>query len=131
MCNKLDYRYIMNKEFDFEQVGKRMPFRTPEGFFEQMQEETMQRIAAEKRRKKIYRLKVGFSAVMSAAALICGIAFFMHTQFPKQEQFLTGDLLVEADCDDPFCLYLQQLSDEDLNSLADFMETDIFMNVEN
>lgn len=121
----------MEKEFDFGQVGKRMPFCTPEGFFERMQEEALQRVAAEKRKKKIYRLKVGFGAVLSAAAIWCGVAFFVHTPSQVQEQFPAGNLLVEAECDDPFCLYLQQLSDEDLNSLADFMENDIFMNVEN
>ena len=41
----------MNKDFDFNEVGKRMPFRTPEGFFEKMQAETIVRINAEKRRK--------------------------------------------------------------------------------
>ena len=29
----------MNKEFDFKEIGKRTPFRTPEGFFERMQAE--------------------------------------------------------------------------------------------
>ena len=48
----------MNKEFDFNEVGKRMPFRTPDGFFERMQAETLKRVAEEKRKKKLYRLKV-------------------------------------------------------------------------
>ena len=43
----------MEKEFDFNSIGKRTPFRTPEGFFERMQDETMRRVAEEKRKKKI------------------------------------------------------------------------------
>jgi hypothetical protein len=118
---------MMEKEFDFGQVGIRMPFRTPEGFFERMQEEALQRVAAEKRKKKIYRLKVGFAAVLSAAAVLCGAVFFLNAPQTEQDPFQAGNLMVEAECNDPFCLYLQQLSDEDLNSLADFMENDIFM----
>ena len=47
----------MEKEFDFNSIGKRTPFRTPDGFFERMQAETMKRVAEEKRKKKLYRLK--------------------------------------------------------------------------
>ena len=55
----------MEKEFNFESVGKRTPFRTPEGFFERMQTETLKRVAEEKRRKKLYRLKWGVSAALA------------------------------------------------------------------
>ena len=40
----------MNKDFDFNEIGKRTPFRTPEGFFERMQAETLKRAAEEKRK---------------------------------------------------------------------------------
>ena len=26
----------MEKEFDFDKIGKRMPYQTPEGFFDEM-----------------------------------------------------------------------------------------------
>ena len=55
----------MSKDFNFEEIGKRTPFRTPEGFFERMQAETLKRAAEEKRRKKLFRLRVGFSAAMA------------------------------------------------------------------
>lgn len=51
----------MNKNFDFNEIGKRTPFRTPEGFFEKMQAETLKRVAEEKQKTKIYRLKWGVS----------------------------------------------------------------------
>ena len=43
---------VMDKDFDFDKIGKKTPFRTPEGFFERMQAETMRRVEEEKR--KIY-----------------------------------------------------------------------------
>lgn len=32
----------MDKEFDFDRIGKKVPYRTPEHFFEEMQQEVMQ-----------------------------------------------------------------------------------------
>ena len=115
----------MNKDFDFNEVGKRMPFRTPEGFFEKMQAETMVRIKAEKRRKKLYRLKIGITAVLSAAAIWCGAMFFFTTQTsdPVQQGF-ENELL--ANVEDPMELYLQQMSDEELEAWIEFSENDIY-----
>ena len=70
----------MEKEFDFNSIGKRTPFRTPEGFFERMQAETLSRVAEEKRKKKLYRLKWGVSVALAAAAMVCGIIFFPSTK---------------------------------------------------
>ena len=66
----------MEKDFDFNSIGKRTPFRTPDGFFERMQAETMKRVAEEKRQKKLYRLKWGVSVALAIAAMVCGIVFF-------------------------------------------------------
>ena len=32
----------MEKEFDFKNIGKQMPYRTPDGFFDRMQELNIQ-----------------------------------------------------------------------------------------
>lgn len=31
----------MEKEFDFKNIGKRMPYRTPDGFFGKMQKQVL------------------------------------------------------------------------------------------
>jgi hypothetical protein len=36
----------MNKEFDFDDIGKKTPYRTPDNFFEDMQQKVMERTAA-------------------------------------------------------------------------------------
>ena len=115
----------MNKDFDFNEVGKRMPFRTPEGFFEKMQAETLARVEAEKRKKKLYRLRIGITAVLSAAAIWCGAMFFFPTQMsdPVQQGF-ENELL--ANVEDPMELYLQQMSDEELEAWIEFSENDIY-----
>ena len=120
----------MNKDFDFNEVGKRMPFRTPEGFFEKMQAETMVRIKAEKRRKKLYRLKIGITAVLSAAAIWCGVMFFFPTQSSDPVQQGIGNEWL-ANVEDPMELYLQQLSDEELEAWIEFSENDIYYELMN
>lgn len=120
----------MNKDFDFNEVGKRMPFRTPEGFFEKMQAETMVRIKAEKRRKKLYRLKIGITAVLSAAAIWCGVMFFFPTQSTDPVQQEIGNEWL-ANVEDPMELYLQQLSDEELEAWIEFSENDIYYELMN
>ena len=120
----------MNKDFDFNEVGKRMPFRTPEGFFEKMQAETMVRIKAEKRRKKLYRLKIGITAVLSAAAIWCGVMFFFPTQSSDPVQQGIGNEWL-ANVEAPMELYLQQMSDEELEAWIEFSENDIYYELMN
>ena len=75
----------MNKDFDFDGIGKQMPYRIPEGFFERMQKETLCRAEAEKRRKKFYRLKVGIAAVLGAAS-------------SSSERFVTSSVIPIVNC---------------------------------
>ena len=117
----------MNKEFDFNEVGKRMPFRTPEGFFERMQAETLKRVAEEKRKKKLYRLKVGISVALAMAAMICGFLFLPVSQPEKTEQATTVDWMAQlSPGEDAMDLYIQTLTDEELEDWMEFSENDIF-----
>ena len=78
----------MEKDFDFKEIGKRIPFRTPEGFFERMQAETLKRVAEEKRRKKLYRLRWGISTALVAAAMICGFIFYPSAPRKRRSRLL-------------------------------------------
>ena len=117
----------MEKEFNFESVGKRTPFRTPEGFFERMQTETLKRVAEEKRRKKLYRLKWGVSAALAIAAMVCGFVFFpsapTEVVYPANANEWMAKMTDDTDAMD---LYLQHLSDEELEDWVEFSENDIF-----
>ena len=46
----------MNKEFDFDDIGKKTPYRTPDNFFEDMQQKVMERTCGGQRRK--HRLQI-------------------------------------------------------------------------
>ena len=43
--------------FKFEQVGKRMPYRVPDGFFDQLVEQTMEKAAALQTTRRISPLR--------------------------------------------------------------------------
>ena len=117
----------MEKEFNFESVGKRTPFRTPEGFFEKMQTETLKRVAEEKRRKRLYRLKWGVSAALAIAAMVCGFIFFPVTPSDAVKPLDGNEWVAQlSDDTDALDLYLQYLSDEELENWMEFSENDIF-----
>ena len=117
----------MEKEFDFNAIGKRTPFRTPEGFFERMQAETLRRVEEEKRRKKLYRLKWGVSAALAIAAMVCGFIFFPATPSDVVEPSGGNEWVAQlSDDTDDMDLYLQHLTDEELEQWMEFSENDIF-----
>ena len=117
----------MEKEFDFNSIGKRTPFRTPEGFFERMQAETMRRVAEEKRKKKLYRLKWGISVALAVAAMVCGIIFFPFTKPEAVETNYQTEWVAQLTDDmDVMDVYLQGLSDEELEEWVEFSENDIY-----
>ena len=42
----------MKKDFDFDDIGKKTPYRVPEGFFDEMQREVQKRTYADKPAKR-------------------------------------------------------------------------------
>ena len=117
----------MEKEFDFNSIGKRTPFRTPEGFFERMQDETMRRVAEEKRKKKLYRLKWGISVALAVAAMVCGFIFFPSAPTEVAYPINTNEWVAQMTGDmDAMDLYLRDISDEELEEWVEFSENDIY-----
>lgn len=117
----------MEKEFDFNEIGKRTPYRTPEGFFERMQAETLKRVAEEKRKKKLYRLRWGISTALAIAAMICGFIFFPTAPAEVEEPAHSSEWVAQMSGGmDAMDVYLQGLSDEELAEWVEFSENDIF-----
>ena len=117
----------MEKEFDFNSIGKRTPFRTPDGFFERMQDETMRRVAEEKRKKKLYRLKWGVSVALAVAAMVCGFIFFPSAPTEVAYPINTNEWVAQMTGDmDAMDLYLRDISDEELEEWVEFSENDIY-----
>lgn len=56
----------MKKEFDFDDIGKRTPYRTPDGFFEDMQRKVMERAGVKQQRKSPMKLVISLDDATAA-----------------------------------------------------------------
>ena len=63
----------MKKDFDFDDIGKRTPYRTPDGFFEDVQRKVMERAGVKQQRKS--HMKLIISTVITMAAVLIGFLF--------------------------------------------------------
>jgi hypothetical protein len=82
----------MIKDFDFEKIGKKTPYFTPEGFFDDMQNKIL--CTAEKNIRRRKRMKITVLTMLAAAAIIAGMVFIpMNTDITQiqQRQLAKGD----------------------------------------
>ncbi|MGN8803363.1 hypothetical protein ACTNDF_06340 [Segatella copri] len=127
----MDTNFDFNKtgKFDFDQVGKRMPYSTPEGFFKEMAANILEQVKDDKqvpvRRqpKKRPLMKVIWTAAMAVAAsvavlLVLNIDFMApHSSLPSQ-----ADNEMQA-VDQAFA----QLSSADQAYLLNVYQEDVFL----
>ena len=84
----------MEKDFDFDKIGKNTPYFTPEGFFDEMQKKIL--LTAERDIRKHRRMKIAVITLLAAAAVFAGFVFFpigndIQTQ---QQQLAKADTTV-------------------------------------
>lgn len=97
-------------EKEFNKVGKRMPYRVPEGFFAQQEKEILAKSVGSKTR--FHRWWVG--GVAAAACLMVGLFGLRSTDEPTfDHSALYG--------------YTEQMNDEELTNWVEFYEADIFL----
>lgn len=131
MEKNMDTNFDFNKtgKFDFDQVGKRMPYSTPEGFFKEMEANILEQVKDDKqvpvRRqlKKQPLMKVIWTAAMAVAAsvavlLVLNIDFAApHSSLPSQAD---NEMLA---VDQAFA----QLSSADQAYLLNVYQEDVFL----
>lgn len=113
----------MNKQFDFEQVGKRMPYNVPDGFFDQLEQNVMAEITAddtatEKPKQKTRTVKMTFRILLAAAAAVA-LFFVVTKNLPNDD--------TQADTFANVELAYNNLSNEDQEYLMEVYEEDVFM----
>ena len=107
----------MEKIFDFEQVGKRMPYTVPDGFFDKFEEDVMHDVKAEtatqKRSKKA--LRIALRAAISVAAAIT-LFFVVQPLLPKSnvDDFESVELAFNNLSTDDQDFLLQVYEEDDL-----------------
>nr|WP_320947844.1 hypothetical protein [Bacteroides intestinalis] len=109
----------MEKEFDFDRIGKRMPYKTPEGFLDDMEVNVWKEVQKElpgTPKRKTFRLRVFAGAVAVAASI--ALLLVLHPFSPK-EQTDSFSRVEQA---------FANLSQEDQAYMLAVYQEDIFMN---
>ena len=117
----------MKKDFDFDDIGKRTPYTTPDGFFEDVQRKVMERTGVKQQRKS--HMKLIISTVVAIAAVLAGILFVPSLRQMDEVKSSSNTLAVDrSNGTDPVDTWIKELSDEELEELVSFSENDIFLN---
>ena len=114
----------MDKQFNFEQVGKRMPYNVPDRFFDQLEQNVMAEVMADntakdKPRQKARTLKIAIRTILAAAAAVT--LFFVVTKNLPSDTTTTEDGFANVE------LAYNNLSTEDQEYLMEVYEEDVFM----
>jgi hypothetical protein len=113
----------MDKQFDFEQVGRRMPYNVPDGFFDQLEQNVMVEvtagnIATEKPKQKARTVKMTIRTILAAAAAVA-LFFVVTKNLPTSN--------AQTDSFDHVELAYNNLSNEDQEYLMEVYEEDVFI----
>lgn len=117
----------MKDAFDFDRIGKRMPYRTPDGFFDKMEEDVMSRLKEQdslfnakvtmKKPVRSYKLIVRSLASVAAVAIIALVIGSVLKEETSSSVVDTADL-IQA---------FNQLDDADQLELLSTYQSDVFM----
>lgn len=128
----MDTRFDFNKteKFDFDKVGKRMPYSTPEGFFKDMEANILEAVKNDSpkpvkiEQKKRPLMRVMWTAMLAVAASVA-VLLVLHIDFsaPHSVQSSQTDQELQA-VDQAFA----HLSAADQAYLLDVYQEDVFLN---
>lgn len=87
---KLPMNQNAEENFEFLRIGKELPYKVPEGFFETMPERTLQKakVRLDKHKRQVF-FKGGFVAFAAAAAILAFV-FLLPNHVLKQENRLVA-----------------------------------------
>lgn len=128
----------MNKEFDFDKIGKRMPYDTPDGFFDKLEDNIWEKVkddylikddrqvmendsdfsnTKESKKHKPAKLRLLIRSVIAVAAAVA-IGFIINLSFFKPSPTTISDV------DQAF----SQLTTADQAYLMNVYQDDVFIN---
>ena len=116
----------MDKQFNFEQVGKRMPYNVPDGFFDLLEQNVMAEVKADNgesaqpkpKVQKAHIVKMAIRTILAAAAAVA-LFFVVTKNLPSDDTQADTFELVE--------LAYNDLSPEDQEYLMEVYEEDVFL----
>ena len=131
MEKNMDTNFDFNKtgKFSFDQVGKRMPYSTPEGFFKEMEANILEQVKDDKLKpvriqpKKRPMMKVIWAAAMAVAASVA-VLLVLNIDFAAPHSSLPSQVDNEMQAVDQA---FAQLSSADQAYLLDVYQEDVFL----
>ena len=128
----MDTNFDFNKteKFDFDQVGKRMPYSTPDDFFKDMEANILEQVKDDKPKpvriqpKKRPLMKVIWAAAMAVAASVA-VLLVLNIDFAAPHSSLPSQVDNEMQAVDQA---FAQLSSADQAYLLSVYQEDVFLN---
>ncbi|MDR0938688.1 MAG: hypothetical protein LBN29_04930 [Mediterranea sp.] len=111
----------MRTEFDFDEIGKRTPYRTPDGFFDEARRRVMAEVGVKPRRKNASRLRLVVITALATAAIVAGLFFIPSFLGGMVSTPVTADVTSHSDT------WIHNLSDDQLDELLTLADNDLFL----
>ena len=114
--NKIEI--IMEKKFDFNQIGERMPYSTPDNFFDKLEKEVKASLPSEQKNKHARIIIMSVLSIAASLLLLFGISTTINKKGDdaKKEQYNMA--AVEK--------AFNNLDDADQNDLINIYQDDVF-----
>ena len=108
----------MNKDFDFDKVGKRMPYQVPDSFFAQLESNVMQEVKSEVAvAKKLRFRRITWGTIIGAAAAVA-LLVTVNLKSTKVKEY-SAEAVNQA---------FSQLQPADQAYLLEVYDEDVFLN---
>lgn len=114
--NKIEI--IMEKKFDFNQIGKRMPYTTPDNFFDKLEKEVKASLPSERNNKRTHILTISVLSIAASLLLLFGIS----TTINKRNNDAKNEKYNMAAVEKAF----NNLDDSDQTALINIYQDDVF-----
>jgi hypothetical protein len=114
---------IMEQNFDFNRIGKQMPYTVPDGFFDQLEENVMKEWKERKEdtssSRKARIIRMAFRAVLAVAACLA-LFLIVKKALPQGSDAITDDFASVE-------LAFNNLSTEDQDYLLEVYQEEQFL----
>ena len=107
----------MNKEFDFDKIGKQMPYTTPDGFFDHLEEDIWKEVKNDCQKEKPAKMRILMRSMIAVAASIA-LLLVINMNFSTPASASVNDV------DQAF----SQLTTDDQAYLLNIYQEDVFIN---
>ncbi len=116
------------KEFDWNDIGKQMPYKVPDGFFDFFPERMSQKVKKVRVRRRVWTIV----STAGIAAIILGV-FFWNTALKKNNaiEHEYVEIASVTSLSEKMDEYVSSLSDEELAEHLNYYESDVTLLVTN